>query len=103
MSAPLRSRADGDVVAIGPSDAYLAKIVGDGGLGESEAFEDVVRDAERSGVIFFVNFDAGGAWLDALAEEDPGAAENLEPLKAFGASSWQDGDIAHATVRLTTD
>jgi hypothetical protein len=103
MSAPLRSRADGDVVAIGPSDAYLAKIVGDGGLGESEAFQDVVREPERSGVIFFVNFDAGGDWLNALAEEDPEAAENLEPLKAFGASSWQDGDVAHGTVRLTTD
>ena len=103
MSEPLRSRTDGDVVAIGPSDDYLAQLVGDGALGESEAFQDVVREAERSGVILFVNFDAGDDWLTTLAEEDPEAAENLEPLEAFGISSWQDGDIAHGTMRLTTD
>jgi hypothetical protein len=102
MGAPLRSRADGDVVAIGPSDAYLAKMLEDGALGDSEVFQEVVREAERSGVILFVNFDAGGDWLAALAEEGEAAA-NLEPLEAFGVSSWQDGDTAHGMMRLTTD
>ena len=62
-----------------------------------------MREAERSGVILFVNFDAGGDWLTALAEDDPEAAENLEPLEAFGVSSWQEGETAHGALRLTTD
>ncbi|MGH3337123.1 MAG: DUF3352 domain-containing protein, partial [Nocardioides sp.] len=103
MSDPIRSRSEGDVVAIGPNDAYLAEILGDGGLGQSDAFRNVVREAERAGAIVFVNFDAGGDWLSALAEEDPEAKENLEPLEGLGISSWQDGDTGHGMVRLTTD
>ncbi|HEU5456767.1 MAG TPA: DUF3352 domain-containing protein, partial [Nocardioides sp.] len=103
MSEPLRSRSAGDVVAIGPNDDYLGEILGDGGLGDSEAFRDVVREAERAGAIVFVNFDAGGDWLTGLAEGDPEARQNLEPLEGLGISSWQDGDTGHGMVRLTTD
>ena len=102
-SDPIRSRSEGDVVAIGPSDDYLAEILGDGGLGDSEAFRNVVREAEQAGAIVFVNFDAGGDWLSALADGDPDARENLEPLEGLGISSWQDGDTGHGMVRLTTD
>jgi hypothetical protein len=103
VSDPIRSRSEGDVVAIGPNDDYLAEILGDGGLGQTEAFQNVVREAERAGVIVFVNFDAGGDWLSALAEGDPDARENLEPLEGLGISGWQDGDTGHGMVRLTTD
>ncbi len=103
MSEPLRSRSAGDVVAIGPNDDYLGEILDDGGLGDSEAFRNVVREAERAGAIVFVNFDAGGDWLTGLAEGDPEARENLEPLEGLGISSWQDGDTGHGMVRLTTD
>jgi hypothetical protein len=103
MSEPLRSQSEGDVVAIGPNDDYLAEILGDGGLGHSEAFRNVVREAEQAGAIVFVNFDAGGDWLSALAEGDPEARENLEPLEGLGISSWQDGDTGHGMVRLTTN
>lgn len=103
MSEPLRSRSTGDVVAIGPNDDYLAEILGDGGLGDSEAFRNVVRESERAGAIVFVNFDAGGNWLSGLADGDPEARENLEPLEGLGISSWQDGDTSHGMVRLTTN
>jgi hypothetical protein len=103
MSEPLHSRSAGDAVAIGANDDYLAKIIDDGGLGDSEAFRDVVREADRAGAILFVNFDAGDAWLDALAEGDQQARDNLEPLKALGISTWQDGDTGHGLVRLTTN
>jgi hypothetical protein len=102
-SGLLGSNAEGDVVAIGPNGDYLERIVGDGDLGDSETFRDVVREAERAGVILFVNFDAGDGWLTSLAEGDPEAEENLEPLGALGVSSWQDGDTAHGMVRLTTN
>jgi hypothetical protein len=103
MSAPLHSRSAGDTVAIGPNDDYLAKIIQDGGLGDSETFRDVVREADQAGAILFVNFDAGDAWLDTLAEGDQKAKANLEPLKALGISTWQDGDTGHGLVRLTTN
>jgi hypothetical protein len=103
MSEPLHSRSAGDAVAIGPNDDYLAEIIEDGGLGDSEAFRDVVREADRAGAILFVNFDAGDAWLDAIAEGDQEARDNLEPLKALGISTWQDGDTGHGLVRLTTN
>lgn len=103
MSEPLRSRSEGDVVAIGPSDDYLSKILGNGGLGDSEAFRDVVREPETASAIVFVNFDANGNWLSALADDDPEAKANLEPLEGFGVSTWQDGDTSHALLRLTTN
>jgi hypothetical protein len=102
-SGPLGSSSEGDVVVVGPNADYRARIVGDGGLGESEAFRDVVRESERASGIVFVNFDAGGGWLASLAEDDPEAKANLAPLEAFGASTWQDGETSHAMIRLTTD
>jgi hypothetical protein len=103
MSEPLHSRSSGDAVAIGPNEDYLAEIIGDGVLGDTETFRDVVPEAERAGAIVFVNFDAGDAWLDALAEGDREAKDNLEPLEALGISAWQDGETGHGLVRLTTD
>ena len=103
MSEPLHSRSAGDTVAIGPNDDYLAEIIQNGGLGDSEAFRDVVREADQAGAILFVNFDAGDGWLDVLTEGDQEARDNLEPLKALGVSTWLDGDTGHGLVRLTTD
>jgi hypothetical protein len=103
MSEPLRSRSAGDTVAIGPNDDYLAEIIQDGSLGDSEAFRDVVREADRAGAILFVNFDAGSGWLDVVADGDQKTRDNLEPLKALGVSTWQDGDTGHGLVRLTTN
>jgi hypothetical protein len=99
----LRSRSEGDVVAIGPDDDYLAEIAADGGLGDTEAFQNVVREAERAGAIVFVNFDAGGDWLSQMVDDDPDGKKNVEPLEGFGASVWRDGETAHGLVRLTTD
>jgi hypothetical protein len=100
--APLHSRTQGDVVVIGPSDDYLAEITGDGGLGDSETFRSVVREPERAGAVVYVNFNAGDG-LGKLVDDDPDGRENVEPLEAFGVSSWQDGDVGHGMVRLTTD
>jgi Protein of unknown function (DUF3352) len=100
--APLHSRTQGDVVVIGPSDDYLAEITGDGGLGDSETFRSVVREPERAGAVVYVNFNAGDG-LGKLVDDDPDGRQNVEPLEAFGVSSWQDGDVGHGMVRLTTD
>ncbi|MBB6626326.1 DUF3352 domain-containing protein [Nocardioides sp. KIGAM211] len=95
--------ADGDVAAIGPNADYRAKVLADGGLGDSEVFQDVVPDADRASAILFVNFDAGDGWLVNLVGDDQEVADNLEPLSGFGISSWLEDDAAHALVRITTN
>ena len=74
----------------------------DGGLGDTDAFQNVVREAEQASAVVFVNFDAGD-WLTALAEGDKQAEENLEPLQGLGFSIWTSDEGAHAMFRLTTD
>jgi hypothetical protein len=63
----------------------------------------VVPDSDRATGALFVNFDAGGGWLEELAEGDSEAAANLAPLDALGVSSWRDGEVQHGLLRVTTD
>jgi hypothetical protein len=100
---PLLSRSEGEMVAVGPDDDYLARIVADGELGDTDAFQNVVREAERAGAIVFVNFNAGGDWLGQMVDDDPDGQKNVAPLEGFGVSVWKDGDTAHGLIRLTTD
>lgn len=99
----LVTESDGDVVAIGVNERYVSGILDDGGLGDSDIFANVVREAESAGAILFVNFDAGDGWLDAVVDGDADVAENVKPLEGLGMSAWQDGDVSHGVLRLTTD
>ncbi len=99
----LTSESDDDVIAIGADDAYVSELLKDGNLGDSDAFKNVVREADQASSIFFVNFDAGDGWLAELAGDDKAAKENLEPLEGLGLSAWQDDDAAHGVLRLTTN
>ena len=82
--------------------AYRAELLKDGSLGDTEAFKDVIPEADKSSVALFVNFDAG-SWLTNLAQGDSEAEANLQPLKGLGMSSWIDGDTSHFLLRLTTE
>ena len=95
--------AEGDMIAIGPDAEYRAGLLKAGTLGESDTFKDVIREAERAGVVFYLDFDASDDWLVELAGDDPEAAENLAPLSAVGMSAWQEDGIAHGVARVTTD
>jgi hypothetical protein len=96
------SDADDDYVVIGPSTDYLSELLGDGELGDSDTFQDVVREDDPS-TIFFVNFDAGDDWLANLAGDDSGIRDNLDPLAGLGITGWGDGGVGHAVLRVTTD
>jgi hypothetical protein len=100
--AVLGHDASGDNVAIGPNPAYRAELLKDGSLGDTEAFKDLIPEADKSSVALFVNFDAGN-WLTNLAQGDSQAEANLQPLKGLGMSSWIDGDTSHFLLRLTTE
>lgn len=89
------------VVAVGPDVAYRAELVEGGDLGESKTFRKVVEHADDAAAVIYIDFDASD-WLADLAEDDD-ARENLEPLDAFGLTSWLDGDTAHVTLKVTTD
>ncbi len=94
--------ADG-FVAVSPSDDFRAALLEDGGLGDTATFKDVIREAEQAGAVFYVDFDAGDDWLVELSGDDPEAKANLAPLSAVGGSTWTEGDVIHAVLRLTTD
>ena len=99
----LASDASGDFLVISPNDDYRAALLEDGGLGESETFKDVIREAENAGVVFYLDFDASDEWLLEIAGDDAEAKANLAPLAAVGMSAWQVDGIAHGVLRLTTD
>lgn len=94
--------SEGDMVAIGPNPDYRQQLLGEGSLGDSEVFANVVREADAAASILYVNFDAGD-WLTELAAGDQTAQENLAPLQGLGVSSWVEDDASHVVFRVTTD
>lgn len=97
-----------DGVAVSFDADYAAKLLQDGDLGGQGAFRDAVSGTDGSGVVFYLDFDAGNGWAERLADElaggDPEAKGNIAPLDAFGVNAWTDGDrVQHASLRLTTD
>jgi len=94
--------AEGDMIAVGPNPDYRGQLLEDGGLGDSDIYQNVVRESGDANAIVFINFDAGD-WLTSLAEGDQEAADNLEPLEGLGFSSWTDDGASHVVLRLTTN
>lgn len=96
-----------DGVTIGFSRDHVATLVEGGDLGESETFRRLVPDVDNAFSLLYVDFDAGDGWAERLADlagdEDPDVRANVEPLDAFGASAWVDGDLTRGLVRFTTD
>lgn len=98
-------------VAIASSEGYADELLGHGDLGASSSFRDVVPEADKASSVMYVDFDS--RWVGALeqlaGQTGAPAADlakvkaNLAPLKAFGASAWQDGDTSHVLVKLTTN
>lgn len=100
---PLKSKAEGDIVAISPSTDYLDALVEDGDLADSEVYSDVLGENDDAGMVMFVNFNGADNWLVELAGNDSAAKENLEPLAGMGMTAWMDDSVSHVNVRLTTD
>jgi len=97
------TESEGDYIVIGPDTDYLSELLDDGELGDSDTYQDVVRDDDAAS-IFFIDFDAGDGWLASLAGDDVEVKENLEPLAGLGLTGWQDDDeTGHVVLRVTTD
>jgi hypothetical protein len=103
----LQVGSSGDLVAVSTDKAYVDALLEKGDLGDAESFTAVVPEADRASAVFFLDFDAGDGWAEKVADlasdGDASVRENVKPLDAFGISSWQEGDVQHALLRLTTD
>ena len=104
--------AAGDgVVAFGVNPDYIDTLLEGGSLGDEEAFQRVVPEADKANGVLYVNFDANG-WAEELAQSfadefsdqpDTSAGENVAPLDALGISTWMEADVQRGLCRLTTD
>ncbi|MDR7253884.1 ribosomal protein L7/L12 [Nocardioides sp. BE266] len=95
------SEGDGYAV-VALQDDYRGKLESGGDLGDTDDYKKVVESGDAQSVLY-VNFDADDNWLVRVTEDMPEVSENLEPLSAFGISSWVDGDVMHGQLKLTTD
>ena len=93
--------ADG-VAVLALQDDYRSALEAGGDLGGTDAYSQVVAAGDAQSV-FYVNFDADDDWLVRVTKDMPEVSKNVEPLSAFGASGWVDGDVIHGLVKLTTD
>jgi hypothetical protein len=100
----LETDADGATIVIGPNADYRAQVLDDGGLGDNDVFQDVVREADQAQTILFVNVNEFEAAIEGAAgETDEEFVENLKPVSGFGVTAWVDDDVTHTVARLTTD
>ncbi|MBT9276040.1 DUF3352 domain-containing protein [Phycicoccus sp. MAQZ13P-2] len=97
------TQAGDRTVVVGPDAGYRESVATGGSLGSQEAFRSVVPHADTAVAAFYLDVDGRDNWLAKLAESDPEAAKNLEPLAAVGMSVWPDGDTLHTRLRVTTD
>jgi hypothetical protein len=95
--------AGDDSVAIGLDQDYAGAVAKAGKLGTSEAFTSVVPEADKANGVMFVNFNALGDAIKALASGDDQITANLKPLQAFGLSSWADGDDTHGRLKISVE
>jgi hypothetical protein len=107
---PLVVDGSGDKLAIATSSDYADDLLKSGGLGSDDGFRDAVPDADRAAGILYVDFDSD--WSDTLADmvaseegTDSGdeVHDNLAPLRTVGFNTWEDGDVSHALLKVTTD
>jgi hypothetical protein len=102
-TAALASDSSGDLVVVGPTPEYRKEILAGGTLGSTAAFGDVVPEASRASEVLYVNLDDLEHAVSQAAAGDRSVIDNLAPLEAFGFSTWTDGDVTRASVKISTN
>jgi len=95
---------DGLVVA--SSQEYADAVAEGGSLGDSDAFQTAVPNADDSLGVLYVDLNKVEGILEGMEGEDEEVAEALsylEPLQAAGYSVVQDGDSLSVVLRVTFD
>lgn len=100
----LGSSSEGDAIVVGPNEAYREQLLGDGDLGDSDAYRDVVPDQEDATAVLYVDLDRVVELVGESGDIPAEVADNLDPLAAVGMSAWLDDDGAsHSMLRISTD
>jgi hypothetical protein len=99
------SDAKDGAIAIAPDPDYRTALLEDRGLGSDKQFQQVVEHADDAFEVLYVDFDAVEGWLSdaGVFDDEPEAADNLEPLGALGLSAWREGDVMHGALKITTN
>ncbi len=105
LPATFDTAAGKAVLATNPD--YAKELLGNGSLGDSDTFKDVVPHADGSPFVFYLSLDNG--WSKTLADaarksgdkDEREFAADLAAFRALGASAWTDGSTTHSLVRLT--
>lgn len=101
--AALGSDSSGDLVAVGPTEAYRQEILAGGTLGSTAAFNSVVPEADRASEVFYVNIDDLEHAISQAAGEDRNITDNVTPLQALGLSTWTDAGVLHGSFKISTN
>jgi hypothetical protein len=99
----LGSDSSGDLVAIGPDGAYRKQIIGGGHLGDTDTFRGVVPDAGRASSLLYLNIDELQSSISQAAGGDQQVIDNVRPLRAFGLSTWNDGNVMRTSFQISTN
>ena len=68
----------------------------DGGLGDSEAFEEVVEEADEAAAVLFVDFDADDNWLARPPARRTRRSPRTSSRSRFGITGWLDDGVSHS-------
>jgi len=97
----LATRDTDDGLVVATNESYAETLAGNGALGDSDAFENAVPDAEEAEAVFYVDIDMAKQVAEDFDQDDTGA---LEPMRAFGVSIQQGDDgYTQGFFRLTFD
>jgi hypothetical protein len=99
----LGSDSSDGLVVIGPTAAYRQQVLAGGHLGDTDTFRSVVPNAGDASVVLFADLDDLQKIAAQALDGDQEAVDNLAPLRAFGFSGWVDGDVAHTSLKISTD
>jgi hypothetical protein len=100
----LGSDSSGDLVVVGPSEAYRKQVLSGGSLGDDDTFTGVVPDADHASSVLYLDIDALEPALSKLMSgPDAHDLANLTPLRAIGMSTWNDDGLARFSFDVTTN
>jgi len=103
---PVSKKDLDDGLVVATNDDYANKLAEDGGLGDSDAFNSVIDEAESKEFVLFFNFDSIEEQIVQALEDDGTSAEvieNVTPIQAFGITADVDGDYFTSRFRLSVN
>jgi hypothetical protein len=102
-TTPLESDTAGDLVVVGPTPAYRTLVLDGGSLGNTAAFRSVIPEADHASEVFYLNIDDLEHVIAQASGGDQSVTDNVAPLQAFGFSTWNDGQVARASLQISTN